>query len=47
VSTDARVPGVSDESISLNTFAPASMSSAVLKYCRTTAVRGRWKVLRL
>ena len=29
MSTDARVPGVSDESIALNTLSPASMSSAL------------------
>lgn len=32
MSTDARVPGVSDESIALKTLAPASMSSALSKY---------------
>lgn len=29
MSTEARVPGVSEESIALNTWAPASMSSAL------------------
>jgi len=32
MSTDARLPGVSDGSIALNTFAPASISSALSKY---------------
>src|SRR4051812_37889855 len=38
MSTEARVPGVSPGSIALNALAPASMSSAVAKYWRTTAV---------
>ncbi len=38
VSTEARVPGVSEASIAANTRADARMSSAVSKYCRTTAV---------
>jgi hypothetical protein len=38
MSTEARTPGVSAASIALNACAPASMSCAVAKYWRTTAV---------
>lgn len=38
LSTETRVPGVSDTSIASSTRAASVMSSAVSKYCRTTAV---------
>ena len=38
MSTETRVPGVSEASIASNTRAAAAMSSAVSKCCRTTAV---------